>query len=179
MKVVVSLHFLVSLTLNRRSVDPFEEEIGGLSVDRVDLAPEIRRATDGATLVFGIVGYAILSMAGLAVLTANLAGLRSRRWFIALARAIGAPPRDVAAIIFLETAITSFFGLMLGAVLALILGGPLRRLGQTAFNVDLQLLSPSRLMLLAGGSCILVALTSAYPAWRASRISPLEALDAS
>lgn len=130
-------------------------------------------------MVLSIAIIAIL-IAMVGVINTILTSVWERFQEIGILKTIGAMPRDIFALIWMETLILCAAGGVIGIILALILSrvtdvvirGVLPYApGGGLVAIDLQLI----LITLAGILCIGLV-SGVYPAWRAGRIRPLEAI---
>lgn len=146
-------------------------------VTRADSGDSVRSASEGIRLVYKLIGWGVLVVGGIGVLVAELIVLRDRTWFFGLARAMGARRWSVAWLVLADIVIVLAAGLVT-AVAALLASAPwVRSLGRTAFQVDLQVLRPTALPDLIAGLVFVLVLGGAYPAWRATRLDPLDVLE--
>lgn len=144
---------------------------------REDSGDLVRSASDGIQLVYGLIGWGVLLIGGIGLLVAELIVLRDRTWFFGLARAVGARRWNVAWLILADILIIMASGLGLTLALLLLTSGWVTRFGETAFQVDLAILRPAALPGLALGLTFVLLLGGAYPAWRATRLDPLDVLE--
>ncbi len=130
-------------------------------------------------MVLSIAIIAIL-IAMVGVINTILTSVWERFQEIGILKTIGAMPRDIFALIWLETLILCTAGGVLGIILALILSRVtdivIRSVlpyapGGGLVAIDLKLI----LITLAGIICIGLV-SGVYPAWKAGRIRPLEAI---
>lgn len=146
-------------------------------VDRVDSGTQVRQAASGVSLVYNLIGWGVLLISGLGILVAELIVLRDRTWYFGLTRAVGARKADVAWMVFADIVLILLAG-FLTAILAAVLTGPaVTSLGQAAFGIQMDILRPSVLPGLLAGSLLMLAMGGAYPAWRATRLDPLDVLE--
>ena len=146
-------------------------------VARTDSGDSVRSASDGIRLVYALIGWGVLTIGGIGVLVAELIVLRDRTWFFGLARAVGARRWNVAWLILADILIVLATGLGL-ALLTLLATSPwVADFGRDAFQVDLHILRASALPELALGLIVVLLLGGAYPAWRATRLDPLDVLE--
>ena len=148
-----------------------------LAIGRMDGGPQVRAATDGIRLVYALIGWGVLLVGGLGLLVAELIVLRDRNWFFGLARAVGATRAAVAALIALDIVAVLVAGVALAVGIALAAGPLIEAFGQSAFGTTLRLVRPDALLGLSGGAALMLLLGAAYPAWRATRLDPLDVLE--
>jgi lipoprotein-releasing system permease protein len=114
-----------------------------------------------------------------------------KRTDIAILRTLGARPRTVAQVFVTQGLIIGWLGVAAGVVLGIVVArnvGPImnwaeRVLGLRLFDADVYYFTevPSELhrldvLLVAGSALLVTAVATIYPAMRASRVSPAEAL---
>jgi putative ABC transport system permease protein len=129
----------------------------------------------GQFRLFSIVISLFMVVAGgLVVLASTLAVVRGRRGEIGVFRALGFRRRHVMEVVLLENLIVGFAASVVGVLLAAAVAGPFARLvaGVSAS------VSPDPLVLVGGivVATLVVLVSTLYPAWVASRLSPLVAL---
>lgn len=149
--------------------------IPSAQVSALRKAIESRELLVGQFRLFSIVVSAFMMLAGvLVVLASTLAGVRGRRAEIGVFRALGYRRRHVIEIVLLENLTVGLAASVAGVLLAWLVAGPIARsIGGVSNPV-----SPEPVVLLAviAASSLLVLMSSLYPAWVASRLSPLLAL---
>lgn len=146
-------------------------------VQRKDDGPNVRSASDGIKLVHAVISWGVLLISGLGLLVAELIVLRDRNWFFGLARALGARRGAVAALIFADIVLILAAGFGVALLIATGLAPAIAVFGQSAFHTDLQLIRPSAIVPLVLAAAAMLLLGGAYPAWRATRLDPLEVLE--
>jgi putative ABC transport system permease protein len=133
------------------------------------------------TLVFSVALLAI-TISGLGVLNTLLAAVVERTNELSVMRAIGASRLQILALITTEALLLTGAGSIGGIVLALVLGPGIEDLVKQLVPLAPaeRLLSPSAGILCqtAGLGVIVGVLGALFPAWRASRLQPAEALRA-
>lgn len=144
---------------------------------RVDSAGELDRASQGIARVYRALGWAVVLLAGLALLVAQTIRMQQRLWFFGLARAVGARARDVALVVLVETVAVLVLGTGLAVVVALLLGPTVNAFARSSFGVEAHLLTASSLPTLLLGATAMLALAAAYPVALAVRQDPLELLE--
>ena len=110
---------------------------------------------------------------------------------IAILRTLGATPRDIMGIFIVQGLVIGVFGILVGVLLGLFVALNITELvawleqlfGFKVLSADVYFISyfPSQvkldnIVLIAGVSLILTLLATLYPAWKASRVEPAEAL---
>ena len=138
-------------------------------------AIESREILVGQFRLFSIVVSAFMVIAGgLVILASTLGTVRSRRGEIGVFRALGFRKRHVVEIVLMENLLVGVAASVVGVLLAMLVSGPFARLVagvSTASAPD-----PEILLAAIGASTLLVLASTLYPAWVASRLSPLVAL---
>ena len=138
-------------------------------------AMESRELLVGQFRLFSLIISVFMVLAGcLVVLASTLAGVRERKNEIGVFRALGYRRRHIVEVVMLENVGVALVASFLGVGIAWAAAGPLARLlagvaDPTSPDVRVALLA-------AGTAVIVVVLSSLYPAWVASRLSPLLAL---
>ncbi len=146
-------------------------------VVRGDTGTSVRTASEGIALVYGLIGWGVLLVSGLGLLIAELVVLRDRTWYFGLARAVGARKGDVAWMVLADIVLVLLAGFALAILLATVAAPAVSSLGRTAFQTDLVILRLEALPKLFAGSLLVLLLGGAYPAWRATRLDPLDVLE--
>jgi hypothetical protein len=146
-------------------------------VTRGDTGQAVRSASNGITLVYALISWGVLLVSGLGILVAELIVLRDRTWYFGLARAVGARKTEIAWLVLADIALVLLAGLTLAALVALVAGPTIRAFGMEAFQTDLRLVRPSAMPRLLLGSAFMLMLGGVYPAWRATRLDPLDVLE--
>lgn len=147
------------------------------NVSRVGGDERLQRASDGIKAVYSLIGWGVLLLAGLGILVSQMIVLKGRSWFYGLARAFGAYPRDVLAMVVSEVAVLLVGGAGLAAILVSIFNESIVAFGRQTLEVDLSLTSGADVPELALGLVSILLVGAGYPAWSASRIDPLEVLE--
>jgi putative ABC transport system permease protein len=136
--------------------------------DPTQLRNQVNSSVTGLLLAIALVAMAV---GILAIANTTLLSVIQRRPEIGLRRSVGAAPRHIAALIMSESALIGAIGAMIGTSLGvLVIGGVSASKGWTPVLAPLIILVAPFTGALAG------FLAGAYPAWRASRISPISAL---
>lgn len=140
--------------------------------------------------VVDTVGTTLKIIAAVAVLTAAfgiintmLMATLERRREIGILKSIGAPNSRIFRIFMLESAaygvIGGFVGLLVGSVASQIITPLIAQNEFTAFvgGAQVDAIPPViDMVLILGGSVVISAVSGIYPAWRAARLAPVEAI---
>jgi putative ABC transport system permease protein len=123
----------------------------------------------------GIAGISLV-VGGVGIMNIMLVSVKQRIWEIGLRQAVGAKKRDV----ILQFLIESIFVTFSGGLVGIILGGLISFLASliiVRLGYDWQFSLPLQSVLLAAGIAIMIGLIfGMYPARKAGRVSPMEAL---
>jgi putative ABC transport system permease protein len=149
--------------------------IPGGRVSALSKAIESREMLVGQFRLFSIAVSAFMVIAGgLVILASTLGAVRGRRGEIGVFRALGFRRRHVMEIVLLENLLVGVVASVVGVLLAVLISGPFARL---VAGVSASAPPAAGVLLVAiGAATLLVLLSSLYPAWVASRLSPLVAL---
>lgn len=134
-------------------------------------------------IVLAAVGLIALVVAALGIANALLAAIRERRREIGVLKAIGARDRDVLRIFLLEAGVLGFVGGVIGTgigvlasqVVGAVVNGYLADQGVAGIAL---VLPPEVFVGGVVGPTLLAVAGGLLPAWRASRLSPREAVSA-
>jgi putative ABC transport system permease protein len=147
----------------------------GAQVSALLKAVESRELLIGQFRLFGLALSIFLVLAGcLIVVSSTLAGVRERTGEIGVFRALGFRRRHVLQIVLLENLALALVGGSAGVGVAGLSSGPLARLlaGVPGGGAG----SPVTLVAALGVAVAAVMSASVYPAWQASRLSPMLAM---
>lgn len=128
--------------------------------------------------IFDLLQNFIVSIAAISLLVASigianimLVSVTERTREIGIMKAVGAQNRDVLGLFLTEAVVLGLIGAVFGTLLGLVAGY------LAAWYVDLPLVYPLEYVVLAIAVGIVVGIVSGlYPAWRAARIDPIDAL---
>ncbi|HSJ56314.1 MAG TPA: ABC transporter permease [Anaerolineae bacterium] len=135
----------------------------------LDLASQI---TGILTLFLGAIAGISLLVGGIGIMNIMLVSVTERTREIGIRKAVGATRRDILLQFLLEAIVLSVTGGLLGILLGVV-GGTLI----SSLMPDLQAVStPDTLAMAAGVSSAVGLLFGTYPAMRAARLHPIEAL---
>jgi ABC-type lipoprotein release transport system permease subunit len=183
--------FLESVGQEPPVVHALQAALPGYEVDAWDtLNPSTKQSMDMETQIMSIFGLIILLIAGVGILNLMLMVVFERTREIGLLAAMGLKRREIILLFLLEGILIGLLGALVGGLLGGIVNAyygrvgmewaaeasdysPLAALlgGRIYFHVGVDLLLGRALTV-----AIIAALASLYPAWRASRREPAEAL---
>lgn len=148
------------------------EEDEGFSVESQDVFIGLyKSATDNIYLV--TIGVAAISLVvgGIVVMNIMLVSVTERTTEIGLRKAVGATQRDILSQFLIEALTVT----AIGGVIGVFTGFGLAFLISLAIGFPMQM-SVNAAILGVGVSSIVGIISGLYPAWRASKLSPIEAL---
>ena len=141
--------------------------------------------------MIGLLLLLIVAVAAFNIISTLVMVVTDKKGDIAILRTLGATPRQIMAIFMVQGTVIGVFGTAIGAVLgilaALNVSAGIKSLesalGTQFLNADVYFIDyiPSQLMLqdvllVCGAALLLSFLATLYPAWRAARTQPAEAL---
>jgi putative ABC transport system permease protein len=177
-----------------RAVTDAVREMGFQTDDVGDFLDEVNSFFVSMRLVLGLTGSIALLVAAFVVANTMMMSVVERTSEIGLMKAIGARNRDVLVIFLFEAGLVGFGGGTAGIVTAVLLGNRINQIllnqqnigtGQLGFlPVNAAMIQggeliviPANLMLFAVGLATVVGLIAGFfPAWRAARMLPVDAL---
>lgn len=146
-------------------------------VTRADSGTQIRSASRGIQTVYALIGWGVLAVGGIGILVAELIVLRDRTWFFGLARAVGARRLTIAWLVLADILIVLVAGTALALVVLATTAPWVAEFGRAAFQSDIHLLRRATVPGLLGGVGFILVIGGAYPAWRATRLDPMDVLE--
>lgn len=146
---------------------PPDFEIQALS----DISKTANRMTLILTVLLGLIASISLFVGGIGILNIMLVSVRERTREIGIRMAIGARPRDILIQFLTESAALSFFGGLAGGLLGILSILSVRHLFDWPAPIPWNGLGVTM-----GGATLLGIAFGLYPAYRASRLDPMEAL---
>jgi putative ABC transport system permease protein len=135
-------------------------------------AAELREQSSDvlATLLFAVAGVS-LAVGGIGIMNIMLVSVTERTREIGLRLALGARQRDILAQFLVESAVLAAIGGLVGALFGVGVASLLAWLAGWPTVID-----PLTLVLAVGGSAVVGIVFGLYPAGRAARLDPIEAL---
>jgi putative ABC transport system permease protein len=152
--------------------------------DTMENAEEIAQFSLALQVLLGIIGALTLGVGGVGVMNIMLVSVTERTREIGLRKALGAKPRNILMQFLLEATVLTFIGGAVGMILAITLAHviPPMPLYSEAFKTanhegDIFLRTSAPVMISSFVILALVAISSGfYPAMKAARMDPVEAL---
>ncbi len=139
-----------------------------------DMADYLRMqeaANSAMTTLLGAVASISLLVGGIGIMNIMLVSVSERTREIGIRAAVGANPRDLLLQFLVEAVVLSFLGALIGALVGMagILMSEQIFEMQTAFSVEAFVIS-------AGFAAVIGVVFGLYPAWKAARMQPVDAL---
>ncbi|NJN97712.1 MAG: FtsX-like permease family protein [Anaerolineales bacterium] len=125
------------------------------------------------TVFLGAIGAVSLIVGGIGIMNIMLVSVTERTREIGLRKAIGAHDTDILLQFLVEALVLCFLGGLIGVGLAFGLAALFAQIPSFTFTV---LIQPDALMLALGFSLLSGLIFGIYPALRATRLDPIEAL---
>jgi putative ABC transport system permease protein len=158
------------------------KELGFATFSLLDATKSLRLVFTVFDLFLGLFGSLALTVASLGIINTLVMAILERRREIGILKALGATDLDVGSLFFAEAGVMGFFGGFFGVALGWLIGSALTW-GTTIYlhrqNLPGVKISyvPWWLALSAIGFAIIVSLVAGlYPAVRAARLNPVDAL---
>ncbi|MEE8167501.1 MAG: ABC transporter permease [Candidatus Hydrothermarchaeales archaeon] len=142
-----------------------------------DSAEQVNQILDILTFVLGGIASVSLLVGGVIIMNTMIMSVIERTREIGVMKAIGATNYTILSMFLSEAALVGFFGGVLGVILGGVISKVIEIVGKayvgTMFqtHISMELVIGAILFALILGS-----ISGAYPAWRASKLDPVEAL---
>lgn len=194
-KKIMGVDYVSFLTVKARdekNIDSTAKEIEALLRDRHDIdkpgeedfsVTTVKEARETIQTVFGAISILLLVLAsvslvvgGVGIMNVMFVAVAERTGEIGLRKAVGARSKDILSQFLVEALIVALTGGLIGIVLAhLLLWGAFAAAQAAGFALAFHF-SWSTIGLAIGFSLAAGLLFGVYPAWRASQISPIQAI---
>lgn len=143
--------------------------------DTVKSARMVGQIYDSMQTFLGFVAVVTLGLGGLGVMNIMLVAVAERTREIGIKKAIGATPRYILTEFFLESILLTFASGSVGVLFAWAISAAVSRLPLPTMFAGLPITPWTAF--LAFGTLVIVGIAAAvYPAWRAARLTPVQAL---
>jgi putative ABC transport system permease protein len=147
------------------------------TIDRKTFSSAIDGIFAGLTFIVALIGAVSLVVAGIGILNIMLVSVAERTREIGLRKAIGATQFQVLAQFFIEALLLSSIGCAIGLVLGVAIGAAVNEFALVKISGVIAPIPWLRSVLIATGFATLVTLVfGTYPAYRAAKLDPIEAL---
>jgi putative ABC transport system permease protein len=159
------------LLRSRHNID-FASDDDFSVINQKDLLSIFGQITGVLTLFLGAIAGISLLVGGIGIMNIMLVSVTERTREIGLRKAVGAKRRDILAQFLIEAIILSLIGGVLGILL-----GSAGAMGISRLQSDLKaVVTPQSVLLAISFSTAIGLFFGIYPATRASRLNPIEAL---
>jgi len=135
------------------------------------ISDAMQQATQTFTYLLAGISAVSLLVGGIGIMNIMLVSVTERTREIGLRKALGARERDILGQFGLEAVSLSLAGGLVGLVLGVLVAFGITKLAGLPFVV-----SPDSAVMAIGFSAFVGVVFGAYPAWRAARLDPIEAL---
>ncbi|MEI9895302.1 MAG: ABC transporter permease [Chthoniobacter sp.] len=121
----------------------------------------------------GLIAGISLLVGGIGIMNIMLASITERIREIGVRRAVGAKARDIFVQIVVESAVIGFIGGLLGLIAS---AGMMQLLIAISPGKNAPVVELENVLISFGFAVVIGVLSGLYPAWKASRLDPIEAL---
>ena len=187
MRICIYLILLLALAQNEDSVKPVTESIetallqehGFTAIDEADFQTSTSQdlldalstiSTLITSMLAGIAGISLL-VGGIGIMNIMLVSVTERTREIGLRKAVGAKTRHILWQFLTESIVLTLIGGGLGIAAGLIIS----RVAGSAIDIEASI-STSAILLAVGVSSVIGILFGIYPAYKAARLDPIDAL---
>ncbi len=141
------------------------------TMNQADIISTMSSVTGTFTMLLGAVAGISLIVGGIGIMNMMLTTVTERTREIGLRKAIGAKGKDISIQFLIEAIALTFIGGFIGIILGWAIAA-----GMTYFNVMQAQVSWSSVLLAFGVSAVIGIVFGYYPARRAAKLNPIEAL---
>ena len=162
----------ISALLRDRHDIAFEDDDDFSVINQRDLVAIFGQITGVLTLFLGAIAGISLLVGGIGIMNIMLVSVTERTREIGLRKAVGAKRRDILLQFLIESVVLSLIGGLLGIAI-----GALGAYAISTLQSDLKaVVTPQSILLATGFSAAVGLFFGIYPATRAARLNPIEAL---
>ncbi len=161
---------ITSLLLERHNIS--DSSLADFSImNQADIIESASNITQTLTILLGAIAGISLIVGGIGIMNMMLTTVTERTKEIGLRKAVGAKRSDISLQFLVEAVMLTFIGGLIGVIL-----GWLISFGISYFNVTQTKVSLFSVLLAVGVSAAIGIIFGYYPARRAARLNPIEAL---
>jgi len=147
------------------------------TIDKRTISQGIGGIIGAVTFLVAVIGAVSLVVAGIGILNIMLVSVAERTREIGIRKAIGATRQQVLLQFFIEALLLSAIGCAIGLVFGVAIGAAVNAFALVKISGVVPAIPWLRSIAIAVGFATLVTLAfGTYPAWRAARLDPIEAL---
>jgi putative ABC transport system permease protein len=161
---------ITDLLMNRHHIKD-QNSLDFNVMNQADIVSAASSVTSTFTTLLGAVAGISLIVGGIGIMNMMLTTVTERTREIGLRKAIGATRRDISIQFLIEAIVLTILGGIIGIILGLLVSNAVNSLGILQTSVSL-----SSILLSFGVSAIIGIIFGYYPANRASKLNPIEAL---
>lgn len=140
---------------------------------REDSIESMEQSIKSIRVILGLIAGICLVVGGIGIANIMLASITERIREIGVRRAIGAKARDIFFQVIVESSVIGVCGGLLGLVAAFGLLGVIAKLTESEYT---PVVAPGGVLLSFGFAVVIGVISGFYPALKASRLDPIEAL---
>jgi len=161
---------ITSLLLSRHNIS--NPQLADFSImNLADIVASASSITDTLTILLGAIAGISLIVGGIGIMNMMLTTVTERTREIGLRKAIGAKKKDISLQFLTESVMLTFIGGIVGIFLGWLLSFGVTQFGGIATKISLM-----SVLLAVGVSAAIGIIFGYYPARRASRLNPIDAL---
>ncbi len=155
--------------------DKYGEDVFS-AISSEQLAEQISGIFDMITLVLAGIASISLIVAGVGIANTMLMSVMERTREIGVMKALGATNYQVMEIFLIESAMLGFFGGIFGIILGVVMSQAISFYGETLFFALKTSVTPELALFALGFSVIVGVISGVWPARRAAKMNPVDAL---